>query len=219
MLGGEAGFFFPGMIVNPGEIIATHGSGANERLCAGCHVVSTTVNDEATGEFVFEAVGHTFQAAPCVDENGIPTGGDCGISAADRDFESSCATSGCHGSASGAQAIMLTATLRFENLAEELLDLLLQVDDNLDGPGGEIDAGDGVITTAEGAYFNLELARFGGTDRPSPLLAYAAAAAHNPFLTEQLLLASIDAVEAEYFVSPSPDLNRNRTIVVDGSIQ
>jgi predicted CXXCH cytochrome family protein len=219
MLSGEAGFFFPGMIIDRGDIIATHGSGANERLCAGCHVVSTTITDEATGEFVFEAVGHTFQAAPCVDENGIPTGEDCGIATTDRDYESSCATSGCHGSASGAQAVMLTATLRFENLAEELMALLIQVDPGLEEPGGEIDPEDGVITTAEGAFFNHSLAEFGGTDRPSPLLAYAAAAAHNPFLTEQLLLASIDAVETEYGVSASPQLNRSRTFLVDGATQ
>jgi predicted CXXCH cytochrome family protein len=212
MLSGEAGFFFPGMIIDRGDIIATHGSEANERLCAGCHVVSTTITDQASGEFLFEAVGHTFQAAPCVDENGIPTGGDCGISTSDRDFASSCATSGCHGSADGAQAVLLTATLRFETLSEELMDLLLQVDPNLGEEGGEIDPGDGVITTAEGAFFNHALAEFGGTDRPSPLLAYAAAAAHNPFLTEQLLLASIDAVETEYGVSASPGLNRNRTM-------
>jgi hypothetical protein len=98
-------------------------------------------------------------------------------------------------------AILLTSTTRLQFLSEELRDLLVAVDAGLDEPGGEIDATDGLFTVAEGAFFNLELAEFGGTDRPSALLAYAAAASHNPFLTEQLLIASIRAVENEYGVA------------------
>ncbi|HSM06478.1 MAG TPA: hypothetical protein VK858_17785, partial [Longimicrobiales bacterium] len=213
LLNGEAGFFFPGMPIDQGDIIATHGSEANERLCAGCHVNATEISDAETGEFLLNAVGHTFQAAPCVDENGIPTGEDCELNTTVRDFQS-CAVSGCHGSPDGALSVLTTATVRFQNLVEELHDLLVQVDPNLDEPGGAIDATDGVLTTAEGAFFNMELAEFGGPeeDRPSPLLAYAAAAAHNPFLVEQLLIASINAVEDEYGVTASPGLNLSRTM-------
>ena len=205
LLNGEAGFFFPGMEIDQGDIIATHGSEANERLCAGCHVIFTEVTDPNSGDFLFNSVGHTFSAIPCLDEQGIPNGEDCALNADVRDFES-CATSGCHGSANGALSALTTAALRFQNLADQVEALLAQV------PEGEIDPGDGVITTAEGAYFNMELARFGGTERPSPLLAYAGTAAHNPFLVEQLLIASITAVQDEYGVSAAPGVNLNRTM-------
>src|SRR5690606_24329932 len=58
-------------------IAATHGSSANPRLCAGCHVNALDVTDELTGETV-TTVGHRFQATPCM-ENGVPVGGDCAI--------------------------------------------------------------------------------------------------------------------------------------------
>jgi hypothetical protein len=138
-----------------------------------------------------------FAAIPCLDENGAPTAGDCDLTLDDRTFEG-CTGSGCHGTEQAAFAALTSASGALEFFAEELHDLLLEVDPNGEEPGGEIDATDGVFTLAEGAYFNYALAEFGGTDRPSPLLAYAGAAAHNPFLTEALLIASIQAVEDEY---------------------
>ena len=72
---------------------------------------------------------------------------------------------------------------------------------------GPINPTDPIITTAEGAYFNMELAAFGGPNRPSAGLTYAAAAAHNPFLVEQLLRASINAVVADYNLSPPAGLD------------
>jgi hypothetical protein len=55
-------------------------------------------------------------------------------------------------------------------------------------PGAEFDVSDRRYTTAEGAEFNRKLARAG-------------AHVHNPFLTETLLIASIEAVRAQYGVS------------------
>jgi hypothetical protein len=109
-------------------------------------------------------------------------------------------------------AALTTAATRLQNLHDELEELLAIVDPNGEGAGGEIDASDGVFTLAEGAFFNMELAAFGGSDRPDPLLAYTGAAAHNPFLTEQLLIASIAAVEDAYGVSASPSLVRERML-------
>lgn len=211
LFAGEAGFFFTGMSIDRGDVIATHGSEGNPGLCATCHVARTTVTDAATGAFVFQAVGHGFNAIPCVDEAGIPNSEDCGLSTTERNF-GSCATSGCHGSATAAFSALTTAATRFQALTEELANLLAIVDPNGEAAGGEIDSKDGVLTTAEGAFFNLNLAEFGGSGRPDPLLAFTGAAAHNPFLMEQLLIASIQAVESEYQVAASPTVNLNRTM-------
>ncbi len=213
LLSGDIGWFPPGLLIDRGEIVASHGDEGNERLCAGCHVTQSTVSDAETGEFQFQAVGHGFNAIPCLDAQGIPTNQDCELSISDRDFEAGCTASGCHTSAQGAFSALSTATVRLAALAEELEELLAEVDPNGEGAGGEIDAADGRFTAAEGAFFNLEVAAFGGTDRPDPRLTFAAAASHNPFLTEQLLIASIQAVEDAYSVSASPGLALQRELV------
>lgn len=212
LLAGDVGWFPPGLVIDRGEIVASHGSEGNQRLCATCHVTSGEVTDAATGEFVLNAVGHDFSAIPCIDGNGAPIGGDCGLSTTDRDFESGCTGSGCHTSVTGAFAATSTAVARLSALHDELEELLLLIDPNLSDAGGPIDAGDGIFTVGDGAFYNMELAAFGGSDRAEPGLAYAAAAAHNPFLTEQLLIASIAAVEDEYGVSASPSLMRERML-------
>jgi hypothetical protein len=151
-------------------------------------------------------VGHGFKAIPCLDQDGIPTSEDCELSTDTRSFEG-CTGAGCHTSVEGVFSALTTATSRFQDQVTTLHDLLVQVDPNLEGVGGEIDPNNPVITTAEGAYFNMELAAFGGSNRPSVGLTYAGAAAHNPFLVEQLLRASINAVVAEYNLSPPVGLD------------
>lgn len=201
LLSGEGGYVFPGSVLEGQRIIASHGSEGNPQLCATCHVASTTVTDSETGEFVFEAVGHTFNAIPCLDAEGLPVTGDCAFTTAARDFESGCTASGCHsGGADVAQGILLQATIDIKDRHDALMDLLLQVDANLDGPGGPIDGSAPEFTVAEGAFFNMELAVFGGpeADRADPLLAYAATAAHNPFLMRALLITSVQEVNAAY---------------------
>ncbi|NNM34036.1 MAG: hypothetical protein HKO53_13265 [Gemmatimonadetes bacterium] len=136
----------------------------------------------------------------------MPTPGDCGLSETERSFEG-CTAAGCHGSPQAALSALTTASLRLETLVDELESLLAQVDPNGEDAGGEIDAADPTFTVAEGAFFNMELAAFGGEGRPDPLLEFAGSATHNPFLTEQLLISSISAVEDEYGVSASPTLD------------
>lgn len=204
LLTGEAGFFFPGMEVDRGEIVGTHGTEANDALCAACHVAQTTITDADTGEFIFQATGHGFNAIPCVDGVGVPGSGDCLLSVTGRTF-AACATSGCHTSEDDAYTKLRAKALLFDSLVTELDGLLRAVDPNLDGVGGEIDPTNRVLTTAEGAFFNMLLARFGGTARPSYLLAYTGAAAHNPFLVEQLLVESINAVNAAYAPAPTQE--------------
>ncbi len=190
LLIGEAGWIPPGSGLALGSVVATHGSTSNEKLCATCHVAMYTVTDEATGEFQFQAVGHTFDAIPCVDENGIPDGEtDCAVTAEARSFVG-CVDSGCHSTEDGAAAIL---NIRADNIrakADELLALLEQVDPNLDEPGGEIDATVSTFTVAEGGFFNYNLATHGGEVFGSTT--------HNPPWIRDLLDASIVAVQTEY---------------------
>jgi predicted CXXCH cytochrome family protein len=194
LLVGEAGWIPPGADLDYGAIVASHGTQNNERLCATCHVASYTVTDEATGEFVFEAVGHTFQAIPCVDSEGIPNGEtDCAITTAARSFVG-CVDSGCHSSEDGAAAIL---NFRGDFVAQRAATLLAQlevVDPNLDEPGGEIDASNSTFTVAEGAFFNYNLATHLGD-------VYGSTTHNGPWI-RALLDASITAVQDEYGVAP-----------------
>jgi predicted CXXCH cytochrome family protein len=192
MLTGEAGWFPPGMEINIGQIVATHGSERNLAGCATCHVAGFEVTDAATGEFLIQSVGHTFDAIPCVDANGAPTGETgCDITLDARNF-SGCTTSGCHSSASAAQQALANTSAHIEHLAHMLHEAILLVDPNGEDPGGEVDGGDGKWTVAEGGVFNHSLADFGDD-------TYSASV-HNPFLIEALLVGSLKAIEDTYGV-------------------
>ncbi len=199
LLVGDAGWFVPGSSINQGEILGTHGSERNPKLCATCHVVRMTVTDKLTGKFVFQSTGHLFTAIPCLDAQGVPQPGDCTVSPATRAFQG-CTASGCHGSATAAYSALTATTARLKSYADQLEALLRKVDPNLAGAGGEIDPTKPTFTVAEGALFNLLLARHGSTHAESQYL-YAAAATHNPFLMEALLLASINEVQRTYNVT------------------
>jgi predicted CXXCH cytochrome family protein len=169
---GVAGWFPPGTQY---PILSTHGSQTeNPRLCAGCHVNSYDITDEATGEFLFTATGHLFEATPCLDAQGIPVAGPCDD--ADKTYQ---ACTECHSEAvarglvEGAQASIVTPMAELE----ALLALV---------PASEFDPNDDRYTVGEGAQFNLDLAETG------------AAVIHNAFLVRTLLDASIAAVRAEY---------------------
>lgn len=203
LLLGAAGWFPPNMESNPGDILGTHGSSLNVDLCATCHVNSFEVTDEA-GDFVKTVTGHLFVAIPCVDENGLPENVDCAYTTDDRTY-GACTAAGCHGTEQVAASLLTVATQRIADRAGTLLDLLWEVDPNLDGPGGPIDPEDGVFTTAEGAFFNVNLAQFPneGSEEPGDNPAsedVTSASTHNPFLVEALLIGSQQAVENEYGV-------------------
>jgi predicted CXXCH cytochrome family protein len=192
LLLGDAGWWPPNMPIEPGERIATtHGSQANPRLCAGCHVNRFTVTDELTGEQITTA-GHLFRATPCVDAQGRPLSErDCAET--QRSFRT-CATSGCHSSENAARAALDAATTRIVRLAAQLNAQLAQV------PAAEFSETDNRYTTAEGSRFNAQLALFPGS------------VVHNPFLVEALLTASIQQVQREYGIAPpSPQAPRGAT--------
>lgn len=181
MLLGEAGWWPPNMPIEPGtRIVSTHGSDANPRMCAGCHMQKIDAEDEATGTLTIPTTGHMFEAIPCVDAQGNLTREDnCTIQ--QRTFRT--CTGECHGSEAAARSAMITVRLRIDDLNAELKAQLAQV------PASETDPNDDRYTTAEGARFNSQLA-----DRSGSVV-------HNPFLLEALLIATIQQVEAEYGVA------------------
>ena len=203
LLGEGAGWFPPGFEPQVTEILGTHGTTANPRLCATCHVVNYEVTDEETGDFQVRVVGHRFEAIQCVDGTGAPLPGGTDCEVTQRDFTNGCTTSGCHGSAEAARSAYTTAKTRIEGLVSDVQALLAQV------PAGQLNAGDGIFTVADGANFNAQLAALPG----SPI--------HNPFLIEQLLLASAAALEETYGLGGAPaidmrHIDQHRELRVDG---
>jgi predicted CXXCH cytochrome family protein len=195
MLLGTAGWWPPGLTVPGGldRIQGTHGSEKNPRLCAGCHVNSYTVTDSITKQPI-GVTGHRFLAIPCVDAQGVPTRAQTCTNLAQRSFRS-CTTSGCHGSETAARSAFAIAEQRLEELAAQVTAMLARV------PSSEINANDTRYTTAEGAQFNAALARVEGS------------AAHNPFLAEALLTASIQQLRKDYNLPVSAELDLRNTML------
>jgi len=224
LLIGEAGWIPPGFAYDTAGIVGSHGTLANRRLCATCHVTSFDVTDEATGELILTSVGHRFEAIECLDGQGLPTDGPC--TPAERDFRA-CASAGCHATQDAARAVFQVVQARLENLLDQLW-----TDVDADGvmdpypedggllprvvaQGGEsaINLSDQVLTVAEGAIWNAQLAHT--SSRPSWAAGtvfgrtFSAARSsgegvHNPFLLEVLLIASIRAVQDEYGLAQTP---------------
>jgi predicted CXXCH cytochrome family protein len=183
LLLGEAGWVPPNFSYEGGSIIATHGTEANPRLCAGCHVNRATVEDRSAGNLEFSATGHLFKAIPCLDETGQPTRNEeCSIE--QRSF-ATCAALGCHGTQAAARSVLTVVRARIATLVETLDGVLDRV------PATEFDNADNRLSTAEGARFNASLAEQPG----SPI--------HNPFLLEALLTSSIRQVEIDYGIRPN----------------
>ncbi len=205
-LKGTAGYFPATASIGPGTITGPHGISSNPRLCASCHVVPYTVEDPASGE-TFTSTGHGFRAAPCVGPNGLPSGEeDCVLTTTARSFKG-CVSGECHAGEAEAQATLVSAIDRVLPLVTALYARLNQVDPNGNLAGGAIDFTDGVLTVADGAYFNLALALYPGsiTSRTSPetIRGYLApSVTHNPALIEALLRASLEALDATYGPSP-----------------
>jgi len=127
--------------------------------------------------------GHRFLAIPCVDANGEPTDTQtCNYTTTEREW-GACTNAGCHGDANAARTALATAELRLgvlETTLEAMLTNTTQV------PPSELDPSSGVFTTAKGCEFNMELSRHTGSST------------HNPFLMEQLLIASIAEMNTVY---------------------
>jgi predicted CXXCH cytochrome family protein len=180
MLLGTAGWWPPGIQVD-GDLVASHGSERNPRLCAGCHVNKYDVNDKATGKFVQTVTGHRFLAIPCVDANGLPTASQsCTVT--QRSFKS-CAASGCH-TETTARQFFTAAEADIQLLANALLPMLN------DPRVPASDKVSGKVSTWRGATFNRNLALHPGSE------------VHNPLLAKALLRASIAQMAKDYGITP-----------------
>ncbi len=203
LLTGEFGWMPPGMEIPGGvdRIQTTHGSTANPRLCAGCHVNKYTVTD-ATGGFVQQVTGHLFLPTPCVGSNGAPaTVQTCAD--AQRTYRS-CTGAGCHSSESTARIARSVAENRIKNLAIETNRLVALV--KLQKPT-EFSTTDNKITSAEGAAFNSA-----GAYNPTTGLM-TGATVHNPYLMEALLAGSIAQLKKEYGVAIVVGLDLSNTML------
>lgn len=220
LLGENVGWYPPGFEYDTARIVSSHGTSANRRLCATCHVTFFQVTDKATGKFLLQSVGHTFEAIQCLDSNGLPKPGPCALS--ERNFKA-CATSGCHGSEASARSAFTALRSRLEFLLDQLW-FDSDGDREMDGTdagllpklvarartradSNQINLNDQILTVAEGAIWNAQLAAIesrsfwlsGRVFGRSFSGHYSAGeGVHNPFLLEALLIASINAVSKEY---------------------
>lgn len=211
LLLGTAGYRPAGFVYAEDRIFSSHGSEANQRLCAGCHVNSYTATD-AQGGFVFQATGHLMRAVPCLDAQGKPTADkNCAYTATARSW-SSCTTSGCHANAAVASAAFNTVRARMKLLTDQLW-----IDSNGNGSmqaaptdagllptvrqmmPGEWSTTDNRISPAEGAEFNARMCGEYGQSTSDNSKGI-----HNPFLCEALLIASINEVRAQYGLPAPP---------------
>lgn len=180
---GTAGWWPPGITFIESQ--STHGSDANPKLCASCHVQHYNVNDAATGAFQVTVVGHRWLPIPCVDANGRPTDEQtCQVTS--RSFRA-CATGGCHGnSVLSARSAWVNGNTDVNGLAALLDQMIVQVPSNQFGAGK--------VTAGRGAKFNSAMAKMPG------------AAAHNPFLVKALLRYSGVALNQAYGIAIPPGL-------------
>lgn len=186
---GLAGWFPPNWNQTD-TIIGTHGTpSANPTLCAGCHVQNFTVNASGTTNFVFQDVGHSFIAAPCVDANGQPTTNQ-NCAQTSKTYRS-CVQSGCHASQTAAISAYNTDSLRVQQLLTMANSLIAKERAIKPAECNETSSTTlPAFTTCMGMVFNVSLASAPG------------AFVHNPFLIEQLLISTINQMESQYSISP-----------------
>jgi predicted CXXCH cytochrome family protein len=182
LIGEAVGWRAPNFVLGNEQVYGTHASEKNPKLCAGCHLGTTTVTDKATGQFVMNTTGHLFKAIPCVDANGLPTA-DQNCTYTQRSFKA-CTESGCHGSEVAARSATATLETRLTTLTAEVNRLVALV------PKTEFVNGDGKITAGEGARFNGTL-----------LAGDMSGGVHNPFLLEALLQSSISYLKTYYSIN------------------
>ncbi len=136
VIGENIGWLPPGFAYDTSQMASSHGTAANPKLCATCHVVRTTITDELTGAFSFQSVGHTFEAIPCPDAAGIPKPCKDAVPPDTVHDFTACSTGNCH--IGGPQV----ARLAYRTLKSELNNYLDQIwtDNPSAGTVGTIDS-------------------------------------------------------------------------------
>lgn len=228
VLGENVGWLPPDFLAPTfgGFLPEPHAHGDTDRMCGTCHVTTFEVTEPET----FNSVGHTFEAISCIDQvTGETVPGPCTND--ERDFR---ACAACHGTEANAQTLLEGFVAELEGYLDALwtdtdgdcvmdaTDAGLLPDVIAAGDSTDLDPRDDLITTAEGALWNAQLAY--PTSRPCFGDAYlypgvagedtipgtttkaihvgahmaSGEGVHNPELLEALLEASIEAVTNFY---------------------
>jgi hypothetical protein len=212
VLFGSAGYFPPGTIYDSTAILTTHGSSANPRLCAGCHV-NAQVGVDAEGN-ALSFTGHTFHPLPCLSQKSPPLvdttyTNDCPYDVPSRSF-ASCTALGCHGT----EEVALSRLTGILNEKEAYLNVIwVDLNGNQKVDAYPADTGylakvmlnaphdldftnapyNTVLTPAKGALFNAQMTGEELASHPD-----GSKGVHNPFLYRALLQSSIADLEANY---------------------
>jgi Cytochrome c554 and c-prime len=213
VLFGTAGYFAPGSSYDTTQILTTHGSSANPRLCAGCHVNSLTGVDASGNSITFS--GHSFHPLPCLQSKTPPVvdttyTNDCPYDEVSRSW-AACTGSGCH---TGGEAIAVQRLTQFEAERDGYVHTLwVDVNGNQAVDAFPTDSGylakvmlnapndlnfttapyNTVITPAKGALFNVQMLGENLASHPD-----GSHGVHNPFLYRALLQASIADLLSSY---------------------
>jgi len=206
---GIAGWIPPNFTYDTTLIESSHGSSANPRTCAGCHVNKFTYT---SGGVTTYSTGHSFNPTPCLDANGVPTSapiGGCPVG--ERSFRA-CAVSGCHSTENAARGALVAESTLVQSLVNTLW-----VDVNHDQKIDAFPADSGLlpkvkqanptainplditITVGDGAEFNARMFAPDLAGHPD-----GSRGAHNPFYYEALLIATINSVRSTYALPAPP---------------
>jgi hypothetical protein len=240
VLFGTAGYFPPGTVYDTTAILSTHGSTANPRLCAGCHVNKQTGVDANGNSVTFS--GHSFHPLPCLMQKTPPVvdttfTNNCLYDEPSRSWIA-CTASGCHGSEAVAVSRLTQIwnerdgyinTLWVDKNGNETLDafptdsgylayIKLNVPQDLvfDATVDPVNAAR--LTPAKGALFNAQLLGENLASHPD-----GSHGVHNPFLYRALLQSSIADLVANYGqflpAPPAPVLTSIQNAIRSGALR
>jgi cytochrome c554/c'-like protein len=234
---GTAGYFPPGTVYDTTAILTTHGSSANPRLCAGCHVNKQTGVDANGNSVTF--TGHSFHPLPCLQQKSPPVvdttyDNSCAYDEPSRSY-AACTASGCHGT----EAVALSRLTGIWNEKEDYLKVLwVDLNGNQKVDAFPTDTGylakvmlnapndlnfttppySTTMTAAKGALFNAQLTGEELTGHPD-----GSHGVHNPFLYRALLQSSIADMLANYpgFLPapPAPVLSQIQAAIRSGQLK